>query len=63
MDAIVSNPSATADKLFSISSLAVALRHILGSLDSRDEQPLLSAIELCSMIEEIAQEEGGRLSD
>jgi hypothetical protein len=55
MDAIVSNPSMTADKLFSISSLAVALRHILGSLDS--------AIELCSMIEEIAQEEGGRLSD
>lgn len=62
MDAVVSNPSATADKLFSISSLAVAIRHILGSLDHRDEQPLVSAIELCSMIEEIAQEEGGRLS-
>ena len=65
MDAIASEISEalkdTTAKLYSISSLAVALRHMLGSLDGRDEQPLVSAIELCSMIEDIAQTEANRI--
>lgn len=48
------------DKLFSVSRLAGAVQHILKSIDEGEEQRLLSAIDLCGMIEGIAQVEANR---
>ena len=50
-------------KLFEISSLAVALRYILEATEDRDAQPMVSAIELCSMIEDMAQAEANRADE
>jgi hypothetical protein len=44
-------------KMFAIASLALALRHILGSTEERDDQPIASAITLCAMIEKMAEAE------
>ena len=49
-------------KLYSISSLAVGLRAILAREDC-DHQPMVSAIELCSMIEDMAQTEANRADE
>ena len=48
------------DKLFSVSRLAGAVQHILKSIEGHEEQRLLSAIDLCGMIEGIAQAEANR---
>jgi hypothetical protein len=48
------------DKLFSVSSLAGAVQHVLKSIEGGEKQRLLSAINLCGMIEGIAQEEANR---
>lgn len=50
-------------KLYDISSLAVALKYILNDQDDGDEQPILSAKQLCSMIENIAREQGDQLAE
>jgi hypothetical protein len=47
---------------FAISSIAVGLRHILSTQDC-DAQPMVSAIALCSMIEDMAQAEASRVED
>jgi hypothetical protein len=48
------------DKLFSVSRLAGAVQHILKSIEGGEEQRLLNAINLCGMIEGIAQAEANR---
>ena len=48
------------DKLFSVSRLAGAVQHILKSIEGGEEQRLLGAIDLCGMIEGIAQAEANR---
>jgi hypothetical protein len=47
-------------RLYAISSLAVGVRHILQTTEDRDAQPMVSAIELCCMIENLAQEEANQ---
>jgi hypothetical protein len=47
-------------RLYAISSLAVGVRHILQTTEDRDAQPMVSAVELCQMIENLAQEEANQ---
>ena len=47
-------------KFYEISSVALALRYILRAAEDCDVQPMVSAVELCSMIEDMAQTEADR---
>jgi hypothetical protein len=57
------NAQSIMDRFFAISSMAVGLRHILGTCEDRDAQPMVSAIGLCSAIEDLAQDEASRVED
>ena len=50
-------------KFFEISSIAVALRYVLAAAADCDHQPMVSAVELCSMIESMAQAEANRADE
>jgi hypothetical protein len=47
-------------RVYAISSLAVDVRHILQTTEDRDAQPMVSAVELCCMIENLVQEEANQ---